>query len=60
MRFIFGILVGAVLIVAGAYVRDSGLPDNSSQRLVNWSVASDLSGWAIDRAREEWNRLTAK
>lgn len=60
MRFIIGILVGAALTVAGAYIHDSPLPDGSNERLVNWTAASDFSSQALERAREEWNRLTSK
>lgn len=60
MRFIFGILVGAVLTIAGAYLHDSDLAPGSNDRLVNWDAAGSLSRWAIDRTREQWDRLVAK
>jgi hypothetical protein len=57
MRVLFGMIIGAVLTVAGAYLHDSDLPGGSNQRLVNWDAAGDLSAWAVDRAREQWTRL---
>ena len=60
MRLIFGVIVGIALTIGGAYLHDSPLPAASNQRLVNWDVAGDLSGWAVERVREEWNRLIAK
>jgi hypothetical protein len=60
MRLLFGIIVGIVLTVAGAYFHDSQLPPNSSQRLVNWDAAQDLTRSGMERAREEWGKLTAK
>ncbi len=60
MRLILGVIVGIGLTVGGAYMHDSPLPAASNQRLVNWDVAGQLSGWAVDRVREEWHRLTAK
>jgi hypothetical protein len=60
MRLIFGIIVGIALTIGGAYMHDSPLPSNSNQRVVNWDVAGSLAGWAAERVRVEWDRLTAK
>jgi hypothetical protein len=60
MRLIFGFIVGVVITVAGAYFYDSHLPTGSSQRLVNWDAAADLSRWGMERARQEWDKLTAR
>ena len=60
MRVLLGMIVGAVMTVAGAYVHDSELPGGSNKRLVNWDAAGDLASWAADRTREQWTRLTSK
>jgi hypothetical protein len=60
MRFLLGMIVGAMLTVTGAYLHDYDLPGGSNQRLVNWDAAGDLSAWAYDRAREQWTRLVQK
>lgn len=60
MRLIFGFVLGVVLTIAAAYMYDSRLPTTSNQRLVNWDAATDLSRWGMERARQEWDKLTAK
>jgi hypothetical protein len=60
MRLIIGIIVGAILTVGGAYSYDKQLPAGSNQRLVNWDAAQGLTHWGIERARQEWDKLTAK
>jgi hypothetical protein len=54
MAFAFGILA----TIGFAYWHDLGI--DQSKKLVNWDVASELSRTAAARAREEWDRLTAK
>jgi hypothetical protein len=60
MRLIVGIIVGVVLTVGGAYSYDKQLPAGSNERLVNWNAAQDLTLWGFARARQEWDKLTAK
>ncbi len=60
MRVLLGIIVGIVVTISGAYIHDSELPGGSNKRLVNWDTAADLSSWAMDRAHEEWTKLTQK
>ena len=60
MRLIFGILLGFVVTVGGAYVHDQSLPETSGKRIVNWDNARDLASRGVDRAREEFDKLTAK
>jgi len=60
MRTLFGFIIGIVVTVSGAYLHDTGLPAGSSQRLVNWDTAADLSRSGVERAREEWDKLTAR
>jgi len=57
MRFILGLIVGAVLVVVGAYAHDNIEP-GSSKPLVNWSNASELQQQAFDYARAQFDRLT--
>lgn len=60
MRVIFAFVLGAVVTVAGAYLHDNQLPMGSNQRLVNWDAAGDLSRSGMERARQEWDKLTAR
>jgi hypothetical protein len=41
MRFILGLIIGAVLTVGGAFIHDS-LDPGSAKPLVNWTNAAEL------------------
>lgn len=62
MRFIFGLIVGALLTVGTAYVADSfhaaPAPGQKEEaRMVNWDVVSaNMQGLSTD-LREAWTRL---
>ncbi len=63
MRFILGIVVGALLVIGAAYVHDAAIDparDAASQRMVNWEAVSvnlrGIGGWLSD----EWEWLTTK
>jgi hypothetical protein len=68
MRTFLGMILGALLLIAGVYIHDSmatssvanGEVAQSSRTLVNWDVAS--SDWDIvkTRAHADWVRLSAK
>jgi hypothetical protein len=68
MRTFLGMILGALLLVAGVYIHDSmvtstvanGGVAQSSRTLVNWDVAS--SDWDIvkTRAHEDWVRLSSR
>ena len=60
MRVLIGMIVGAVITVAGANIHDSELPGGSNKRLVNWDAAQELSNWAMQRAQDEWTKLVQK
>ncbi len=60
MRTIFGFLLGVIVTISGAYMHDTQLPEASSQRLVNWNQAKDLSRTGVEWARHEWDKLTAR
>lgn len=58
MRFLLGMIVGAAVTVGVAYVHDSGLPEPSAQRFVNWPAVDD--GWRqlSTRVRAGWENLS--
>lgn len=65
MRLFFGIILGALLTVGGAYVHDLGHPPVASQDrstlerpMVNWDVVGDNANALAARLRSEWARLT--
>jgi len=67
MRVLLGIILGALLLIGGAYVYDShnamvALNDPASAQhrpLVNWDVVSQKWDRLAARARAEWNRLAS-
>jgi hypothetical protein len=59
MRGLMAFLLGIVATIGFAYWHDRGI-DTPSKKLVNWEVATELSRTAAARAKEEWDRLTAK
>ena len=45
MRFIFGVIVGAALMLGSAYLHDTGrLRAGPAQQFVNWDVVFSLAG----------------
>jgi hypothetical protein len=66
MRLLFGLILGAVLTVGGAYLYDShnataavGAPASAQRPLVNWDVVATEWGHLAARARAEWNRIAS-
>ena len=64
MRMLLGMILGAVLVVGGAYVYDShnaleaaNAPASVQRPLVNWDVVGTKWQIVTERARSEWNRL---
>ena len=64
MRFILGVIVGVLLTVAGAYVRDSGTSSaettSDMRPMVNWDVASQERDRLTAKLRAQWAQWTAK
>ncbi|MFN3657667.1 MAG: hypothetical protein ACK4UO_10475 [Pseudolabrys sp.] len=65
MRLIFGIILGAILTMGGAFLYDSHHATTADTRaavqkpLVNWDVVSRKWDGLAARARAEWQRLRA-
>ena len=69
MRLLFGMILGALLTIGGAYISDTmtageaavANPDRPSvavaRTMVNWDVVSNKWNHLTDRARAEWTRL---
>ncbi len=68
MQTFLGMILGAVLLVAGVYVHDSmatstvanGQVADSSRTIVNWDVASNDWDAVRMRAHQDWVKLSAK
>jgi hypothetical protein len=68
MQVLLGMILGAVLLVAGAYIFDSqatstvanGQNAAASRTLVNWDVVA--ADWHVlkTRAHEDWIRLSSR
>jgi uncharacterized membrane protein len=68
MRVFLGMILGALLLVAGVYIRDSmststvanGQVAQSNRTIVNWDVAA--ADWSAMKARahEDWVRISSK
>ena len=68
MQTFLGMILGALLLVAGVYIHDSmatssvasGQVAQSSRTIVNWDVASTDWDAVKTRAHQDWVRLSAK
>ena len=59
MRFIFGLIVGFVLTVGGAYVADTISPPAAGAKpMVNWDVVAKNVDNVTTLARAGWKRIT--
>lgn len=67
MRLLLGIVLGAALTIAGAYIYDSnhtGVAGNdvtitTERPMVNWDVVSVKWRELREGARQQWDRVTA-
>lgn len=58
MRFFFGLIIGILLTVGGAYVADSmSSRAVDSKPMVNWDVVAKNLDSVTTMAREGWKRL---
>jgi hypothetical protein len=58
MRLLFGIIIGALLTIGGAYVADSRADPLQGTRMVNWTVVGHkLNDLTVD-LRRVWDDFT--
>ena len=68
MQTFFGMILGALLLIAGVYVYDSmntssvanGQVAQNSRTIVNWDVAANDWNALKTRAHEDWVRISSK
>jgi hypothetical protein len=60
MRTIMAFLLGIAVTVGAAYVRDSAVAGPTVKPLVNWDQLGGVTRDAVEAARNQWNKLTAK
>ena len=56
MRFIFGLIIGGLLTVGGAYLVDS-MSDATAKPMVNWDVVQKNLDNETALAREGWRKI---
>jgi hypothetical protein len=58
MRFALGLIVGVLITIAAAYLRDAALPRGADARpMVNWDVVDRSVHDLSETVREQWARL---
>jgi hypothetical protein len=68
MRVFLGMILGALLLVAGVYIHDSmststvvnGQVAQTNRTIVNWDVAADDWNALKLRAHDDWIKLSSK
>ena len=68
MQTFFGMILGALLLVAGVYVYDSlrtssvanGQVAQANRTIVNWDVAANDWNALKTRAHDDWIRISSK
>lgn len=58
MRFIFGMIIGALLTIGGAYVADSRADPLQGGRMVNWTVVGEKVDTLTADLRKMWDEFT--
>jgi hypothetical protein len=57
MRLLFGIVLGCVLTVGGAYAVDQMSTSTSARPMVNWDVVAKNFDGLTNLARDGWRRI---
>ena len=58
MKFLFGMIVGALLTVLGTYIADSRSATVEQRRIVNWDVVGQRLDTLTADAQSVWNDFT--
>jgi hypothetical protein len=58
MRFIFGMIIGALLTIGGAYVADSRADPLQGGRMVNWTVVGEKVDTLTADLQKMWDEFT--
>lgn len=61
VRVLLGMILGALLVIGGAYVHDTQLTGKPGieRQMVNWDVVGRNWNQLTARVRQEWNKLTS-
>ena len=60
MRFIFGMIIGALLTVGAAYIADSTTDPLQGTRMVNWTVVGERLDELTVGLQQVWDDFTRK
>jgi hypothetical protein len=58
MRFLLGIIVGALLMIVAVYVLDASADGVEQKRMVNWDVVGERLGSLTEGMRAIWGDFT--
>jgi hypothetical protein len=61
MRFLLGMIFGALLLIAGAYLYDNQSADAAARQrnMVNWNVVSENWNALKSRVQREWATISS-
>ena len=60
MRFVVGVIIGVLITIAAAYLRDAALPSGTgaeARPMVNWEVVDRSVRNLSETVRDQWARL---
>ena len=63
MRFIFGFVIGALVVIGAAYIHDASIDpvkDPTAHAMVNWQVVSDNMRGLNDWLHDQWAWLSGQ
>ncbi len=60
MRTLVAFLLGVAVTIGAAYVHDTANADPRVKPLVNWDQLGVATRGAVDAARHQWDKLTAR
>lgn len=63
MRFLSGVVIGALLVIGGAYFHDASIDPKATEgprQIVNWEAAGDAGRGLVEWMRGQINWLTDK
>lgn len=58
MRFLFGLIIGALMTVGAAYVHDSAIRGPDQPAIVNWTALDSTLNVVRDDVASGWARLS--
>ena len=58
MRLLFGIILGAILTIGGAYISDTSKSGPDARPMVNWDVVAKNVDTLTVMIKQGWARLT--